>query len=157
MNMSQLDRLGRNVSQKIRIRGRQYFELNAVRIVFRILILCPPKFPALKIYEVDLEREGNAVIFSCDCPYFEDHREVCKHVWATLLQLEKLGHLQEWNSLSPKKLIATDSDDDLDDDYIDDFDLGGIRVSSMIPDWLEQPEPPRSTARPHSPIPGNFS
>ena len=96
--------------------------------VLRILISYPPKFPALKIYEVDLERDGNAVIFSCDCPYFEDHREVCKHVWATLLQLEKLGHLQEWNASFPEELIATDSDDDLDDDYIDDLDPEEVRT-----------------------------
>ncbi len=36
--------------------------------------------------------------------------------------LQKLGHLQVWNSSFPKELIATDSDDDLDDDYIDDLD-----------------------------------
>jgi hypothetical protein len=120
--MSQLNRLGRNVSQKIKTRGIQYFERNAVRIVFSDPDFVSAKVSGSQEYEVDLEREGNAVIFSCDCPYFEDHREVCKHVWATLLQLEKLGHLQVWNSSFPEELIATDSDDDLDDDYIDDLD-----------------------------------
>jgi hypothetical protein len=120
--MSQLNRLGRNVSQKIKIRGIQYFERNAVRIVFSDPDFVSAKVSGSQEYEVDLEREGNAVIFSCDCPYFEDHREVCKHVWATLLQLEKLGHLQVWNSSFPEELIATDSDDDVDDDYIDDLD-----------------------------------
>ncbi len=120
--MSQLDRLGRNVSQKIKIRGIQYFERNAVRIVFSDPDFVSAKVTGSQEYEVDLEREGNAVIFSCDCPYFEDHREVCKHVWATLLQLQKLGHLQVWNSSFPEELIATDADDDLDDDYIDDLD-----------------------------------
>ena len=122
--MSQLDRLGRNVSQKIKIRGIQYFELNAVRIVFSDADFVSAIVSGSQEYDVDLEREGNAVIFSCDCPYFEDRREVCKHVWATLLQLEKLGHLQVWNSSFPEELIATDSDDDLDDDYIDDFVAG---------------------------------
>ena len=121
--MSQLDRLGRSISQKIRIRGRQYFERNTVRIVFADPDFVSAKVTGSDVYEVDLERDGNAVIFSCDCPYFEDHREVCKHVWATLLQLEKLGHLQKWDSSFPEKLIATESDEDLDDDYVDDVDL----------------------------------
>ena len=121
--MSQLDRLGRNVSERIRIRGRQYFERNAVRIVFADPDFVSAKVSGSQEYDVDLERDGNAVIFSCDCPYFEDHQEVCKHVWATLLQLEKLGHLQKWNSSFPQELIATDSDDDLDDESLDDFDL----------------------------------
>ena len=75
-------------------------------------------------------------IFSCDCPYFEDHQEVCKHVWATLLQLEKLGHLPNGNPTFPDELIPTDSDDDLDDDYIDDLDFEDEDDSSMIPDCL---------------------
>ena len=121
--MSQLDRLGRNVSQKIRIRGRQYFERNAVRILFADADFISAKVTGSQMYEVDLERDANAVIYSCDCPYFEDHHEVCKHVWATFLQLEKMGHLQQWNSSFPEELVATDSDEDLDDDYLDDLDF----------------------------------
>jgi hypothetical protein len=121
--MSQLDRLGRSVGQKIRIRGRQYFERNAVRIVFADPDFISAKVAGSEVYDVDLERDGNAVIFSCDCPYFEDHREVCKHVWATLLHLEKEGHLQKWNSAFPEELIATDSDEALDDEYTDEVDL----------------------------------
>ncbi len=59
--MSQLDRLGRNVSQKIKIRGMQYFERNAVRIVFSDPDFVSAKVSGSQEYEVDLEREGNAV------------------------------------------------------------------------------------------------
>ena len=121
--MSQLDRLGRSVGQNIRIRGRQYFERGAVRIMFADPDFVSAKVAGSEIYEVDLERDGNAVIFACDCPYFEEHRDVCKHVWATLLQLEKSGHLQKWNASFPEKLVATESDDSIDDVPMDDFDL----------------------------------
>ena len=135
--MSKLDRIGRTVSQKIRIRGIQYFERGAVRIVFADPDFVSAKVSGSQIYDVDLERDGNAVIFSCDCPYFEDHREVCKHVWATLLQLEKLGHLQEWNASFPEELVATDSDEEMDDDYLDDFDLEELET-------LEVPGPTKA-------------
>ncbi len=171
MALSQLDRLGRNVRQKIRDRGRQYFERGAVRIEFADPDFVSAKVTGSSVYEVDLERDGHAVIYSCDCPYFEDYGEVCKHVWATLLQLEKLGHLEDWNSSFPDRLVATepddDFDDDLDDDYIDDLDLdeepdlaiasksmhGRVLVSQpdswqMLLNKMKRPEVPAEIASP---------
>ena len=121
--MSNLDKLGRRVQQRIKIRGRDYFARNAVRILFADPDFVSAKVTGSQIYEVDLERDGRLLIFSCDCPYFDDHQEVCKHVWATLLELEKSGHFAKWGSTFPVELVPTDSDGDLDDEYIDDLDL----------------------------------
>ena len=42
-----------------------------------------------RTYDVDLERENKSLIYSCNCPFFEDNFNVCKHIWATLLEMEK--------------------------------------------------------------------
>jgi superfamily II DNA or RNA helicase len=121
--MSNLDKLGRRVQQRIKIRGRDYFVRKAVRILFADPDFVSAKVTGSQIYEVDLERDGRLLIFSCDCPYFDDHQEVCKHVWATLLELERSGHFAKWESNFPIELLPTDSDGDLDDEYIDDLDF----------------------------------
>src|SRR5512135_2956844 len=105
--MSQLETLGRQVSRKIKTRGRDYFERNAVRILFADADFVSAQVSGSQEYAVDLERENDVLIFSCDCPYFEENFEVCKHVWATLLELEKQGHLGKWKSRFPVELVPT--------------------------------------------------
>jgi hypothetical protein len=121
--MSQLDKLGRYVSQKIKTRGRQYFDRRAVQILFADAEFVSAQVSGSQEYAVDLEREQKALIFSCECPYFEDNFTVCKHVWATLLELEKQGHLRKWESGFPIELIPTSSEDGLDGTDFDDFDF----------------------------------
>lgn len=121
--MSQLDRLGRHVSRKIKDRGKDYFERNAVRIVYADAEFISAQVSGSQQYAVDLEREGQSLVFSCDCPYFEDNLEVCKHVWATLLELERQGHLKKWESRFPVELVPTGPDDNPADDELEDFDF----------------------------------
>ncbi len=121
--MSQLDTLGRYVRQNIKMRGRDYFARNAVEILYFDPDFVSAKVTGSQIYDVDLELDGKELIFSCDCPYFEEYQEVCKHVWATLLQLEKAGYYKNWNARFPLKLIPTDSDGDLDAEYLEDLSL----------------------------------
>ena len=78
--MSQLNMLGRHVSQKIKNRGGDYFARNAVRILFADPDFVSAKVSGSRVYEVDLERDGRDLFYSCDCPYFEDQQQVCKHV-----------------------------------------------------------------------------
>jgi hypothetical protein len=121
--MSQLDTLARQVSQRIRAYGRDYFERHAVKILFADHEFVSAQVSDSQDYDVDLEREREELIFSCDCPYFEENLDVCKHVWATLLELEKQGHLKKWESRFPIKLVSTSSDDDGIDEDLDDFDF----------------------------------
>jgi superfamily II DNA or RNA helicase len=122
--MSNLEKLSRFVGRKIQIRGKEYFQRNAVRILF-----ADHEFVSARVagsqeqeYDVDLEQEDDALIYSCDCPFFDEHFEVCKHVWATLLELEKSGHLQKWPAGFPAKLIPADADPDAEDEDFDDFE-----------------------------------
>ena len=33
-------------------------------------------------YRVEINRDRDAFRASCDCPYFTDRGEICKHIWA---------------------------------------------------------------------------
>lgn len=151
--MSQLDRLARSVNQNIRIRGRQYFDAKTVRILFADPDFVSAKVTGTREYDVDLEREGNALVYSCDCPYFEDRQEVCKHVWATLLALHHAGQFQRWAPSFPAELIPTGFDGEPDDAYADgsDFEDEEDFPDAYVPSWRPAPgDKPPSLSRPES-------
>jgi hypothetical protein len=93
--MIALEALGRLVSRKIKGRGREYFDRGAVRILFADNEFVSAQVSGSRDYDVDLEKERGGLVYSCDCPYFEDRFEVCKHVWATFLALNKKGLLEK--------------------------------------------------------------
>ena len=47
-------------------------------------------------YRVELLRESGTDRFtaSCECPFYADRGEICKHIWASLLEAEQRGLLQ---------------------------------------------------------------
>jgi superfamily II DNA or RNA helicase len=54
-------------------------------------------------YRVDLMRESGTDRFtaSCECPYYADRAEICKHIWAALLEAERRGLLAGDGSILP--------------------------------------------------------
>ena len=128
--MSQLDSLGRHIGQKIKDRGKEYFERKTVSIVYVDADFVSAEVRGTRMYDVDLEREDNTLIYSCNCPFFEDNFNICKHIWATLLEMGKQGILQRWKNNFPNKLIPAylDPVDSIDERFDDpDFDdLGSI-------------------------------
>src|SRR5262245_38665022 len=44
-------------------------------------------------YRVRIEREADDFEASCECAYFVDRGDICKHIWATLLEAERRGLL----------------------------------------------------------------
>jgi superfamily II DNA or RNA helicase len=122
--MSYIEKFVRFAARKIQSRGKEYFERNAVRILF-----ADSEFISARVtgsqgqeYEVDLEREADGLVYSCDCPFFDDRTEVCKHVWATILELEEHGYLQKWPATFPARMLPAIGDSSVDDDDFDDFD-----------------------------------
>jgi hypothetical protein len=122
--MSQIEKFSRFATRKIQSRGKEYFGRNAVRILF-----ADSEFISARVagsqgqeYDVDLEREADTLVYSCDCPFFDDRSEVCKHVWATILELEESGHLQKWPASFPARMVPAIGDSALDDDDFEDFE-----------------------------------
>jgi superfamily II DNA or RNA helicase len=95
-----------------------------VRILFADHEFISARVSGTQEYDVDIERDENLLIYSCDCPYFEENLEVCKHIWATVLELERTGHLQKWPAGFPSKFIPAESELDAEDfkdlDFEDD-------------------------------------
>ena len=44
-------------------------------------------------YRVELVRDGNRFTGACECPWYSDRADVCKHIWAALLEAESRGLL----------------------------------------------------------------
>ena len=45
-------------------------------------------------YNVSLRREEDALVVTCDCEFFADRMDTCKHVWATLLAADRWDYLK---------------------------------------------------------------
>jgi superfamily II DNA or RNA helicase len=120
--MFQLEKLGRLVSRKIKTHGKEYFERNAVRIIFADIEFISAQVRGSRDYEVDLEREGRSLLYSCDCPLYEESLAVCKHIWATLLKMEQQGHLNKWNLRFPIELIPA-TNITFTEELVDDLDF----------------------------------
>jgi superfamily II DNA or RNA helicase len=85
--------LERDVSPKTRHKGRHYFLSGAVTSldgnVDHITAVVEGTLP----YGVSITREGDGFVGSCECPYFLDRLEICKHIWAAVLAADTRGWL----------------------------------------------------------------
>ena len=148
--MASLETIGRFVSRKVKGRGKEYFDRGAVRILFADQEFVSAQVSGSRDYDVDLEKEREGLVYSCDCPYFEDRLEVCKHIWATFLALNKKGLLDKLLPGPAAKLIPTGDFDDSggkpEEDF-EDFELEEtVSPSAKELKW-HHPPPPGSIGR----------
>ena len=47
------------------------------------------------LYSVALKWSDGKLSAGCDCPFFAEHGNLCKHIWATILEAWEQGHLGE--------------------------------------------------------------
>jgi superfamily II DNA or RNA helicase len=92
---SLLTRLSPEFAPEIRARGLDYFQRGLVRVaeagVERVLAIVE----GTRRYSVDIAFAGERVELSCSCPFFMDQGEPCKHLWATLVKLDRMGYLDK--------------------------------------------------------------
>ncbi len=85
--------LARQVPVAVRARGDAYFTAGAVVHTE----VEPTRLDAIvrgtRPYRVWLARNGQELTGSCECEYFRDRQEICKHLWAVLLEAERNGFL----------------------------------------------------------------
>src|SRR6266540_1629606 len=86
MPLSQL--LGSQVSERSRVRGQSYFRSGAVRSLTVENGIIEASVRGSQNYTVWIEPDGSLLRASCTCPYFTDHFDVCKHIWAVILAAE---------------------------------------------------------------------
>jgi SNF2-related domain/Helicase conserved C-terminal domain/SWIM zinc finger len=87
--------LAKGFTASSRDRGDKYFMGKRVKIRMG----SPTEVGALvqgsELYNVSLKWSNGKLITGCDCPFFAEHGNLCKHIWATILEADERGHLSE--------------------------------------------------------------
>src|SRR5512145_2821187 len=79
-----LHALTRAVSNRTRSKGLAYFVSGAVIDLSGDASSVQATVRGTRDYGVRVTRQGSRFTASCQCPYFEDRAEICKHIWAVL-------------------------------------------------------------------------
>ena len=90
--MTLAEALAQDVSERTRTKGNRYFLGGAVRAIEGSDVHVSATVRGSQWYRVDLRRDGEAIVATCECPLFADF-EVCKHVWAVILAADASGFL----------------------------------------------------------------
>ena len=94
------------VPARVRKRGVEYFRRGTVTVLSSSPEEAEATVSGSEPYHVRLVREAKKLRGSCSCPYFSDRKEICKHVWATLLAVDGLGALRGAGNDLPLRLVA---------------------------------------------------
>jgi superfamily II DNA or RNA helicase len=108
------------VTSNARKKGTAYFEEGRVSLLLHEANRVEATVSGSSLYGVALRREGQQLFGSCTCPYFDDHDEICKHVWATILAADAVQALRGPRGGLPNELIPDFFD--LDDPFWDEED-----------------------------------
>ena len=116
------------VDSAVRARGWSYYRNGAVQIVNGSREKLLAKVAGSETYEVRLRREGDTILASCTCPFFEGEEAVCKHIWAALLNAGQKDYLRGKNNRDPASLEVGIVSLDPDEDGAGDRELGAEAV-----------------------------
>ena len=76
------------VNVRTRAKGLQYFSSGRVIDITGAEWVANAVVRGTRDYRVELVRDRNRFTGSCECPYYADRAEICKHIWAALLEAE---------------------------------------------------------------------
>ena len=80
----------------VRNRGQSYFVDNRVSLsVSSAGDAIISKVRGTVTYRVKMKLREDQLVCSCSCPYFGEHGQPCKHIWATLLAIDAHGLLAD--------------------------------------------------------------
>jgi superfamily II DNA or RNA helicase len=130
-------------------RGDEYFMRGRVKRIEALGDAIEADVQGSRLYSVDLVVDDSLLDVRCDCPWYVQHTEVCKHIWAAI---RAAGARQ---MLPDRRLgiVAGDLDDDYEDDYDDNvrtFTPRGTRAAwerfleALGPATLARRRAPRS-------------
>jgi superfamily II DNA or RNA helicase len=81
------------VGERTRTKGYSYFVTGAVTILQGTSEMVTAEVRGTDIYEVSVVREDAGFVAGCECPFFLDRVDICKHIWATVLAADAEGLL----------------------------------------------------------------
>ena len=112
--MSLSAKLATQFEHGVRLRGRDYFKYRAVNILNGSATSVHAHVRGTSIYSVKVDLKDDTFSVSCDCPYFGEHSEPCKHIWATVLEAERAKLLSESFGKSDIAVVPNLENVDLD-------------------------------------------
>jgi superfamily II DNA or RNA helicase len=99
--------LTRQVAAAVRTRGDAYFAAGAVVHTEASPTRVEAIVRGTRPYRVWIARDGRELTASCECQYFLDRQDICKHIWAVLREAERRGFLElARDNVQPLRLRA---------------------------------------------------
>jgi hypothetical protein len=129
-----------SVSSRSRTRGESYFRSGAVAHLTSRGGVIEATVMGAEAYSVLLQPSDDDMLSgSCTCPYFADHLEICKHIWATILAAEAKGLplVPPGRGAAEIGLEPLDPDGDLDDADEDFFEFDEDDGNEWLPEVRE--------------------
>jgi hypothetical protein len=114
-------KLENDFSGASRKRGFQYFQERRVRILLGSATEVGGFVSGSEPYGVMLKWTGGELAVLCNCPYFMDQGENCKHLWAAILAADEQGYLRE-AAQTPDLELDTES-------LLDQLPLAGVDMA----------------------------
>ncbi len=88
-----ISRIAPSVSARTRAKGSVYFTSGRVVEINGAEWVANATVRGSRDYRVDLVRDRQRFTAACECPYYADRADICKHIWAALLEAEERGLL----------------------------------------------------------------
>ena len=99
-NIQLIPELARQVERGVLSRGESYFRSGAVEGIQGEDLWVEATVLGTLPYRVSLEFDplDGLLLGTCSCPYFEDRDEICKHIWALILHVDRAGLMPGWRN-----------------------------------------------------------
>src|SRR5271170_2104206 len=128
-------RIAFQFDQGVQSRGFGLFKGRAVRVLEQNYRHLQALVTGGRLYEVRVTHEAGRLLVFCECPYFVEYG-TCKHLWATILEADRIGALAGALDATYLKL-----EDDLSFDR-DGGDIQDSDRSDPLPDRFRLTPPP---------------
>jgi hypothetical protein len=115
-----LQTLQRDFGKTTRHKGEIYFRQRRVHIIDHDSTRIRAHVQGSYEYEVNIGWDGSEYTYDCTCPHFEDHGQLCKHLWATILTADARNLLPSGGATGNGhgNDQREDDDDDRDDEFV---------------------------------------
>jgi superfamily II DNA or RNA helicase len=99
------------VTERTRAKGHSYFVTGTVSILDASTDFVSANVRGTRVYHVNLVREDAGYTGACECPFFLDRHDICKHIWAVVLAADAEGLVpadgpDAWLDVSPEPAVA---------------------------------------------------
>jgi superfamily II DNA or RNA helicase len=102
--MSVVAKLARHFGRGVRRRGDDYHKLGRVVIDSGSPVRVEARVKGSERYRVEMTLEGSTLKLYCSCPYIASMNSPCKHLWATIIEVDARSFLADVEKVNPLKV-----------------------------------------------------